>query len=49
MCDRQQSSLSCADSLAGEDPDLSSQEEEEEGVFVYIRDNYVDNLCPRSL
>ena len=36
MCDRQQSSLSCADSLAGEDPDLSSQEEEEEGVFVYV-------------
>ena len=35
MCDRQASSLSCPDSLAGEDAELSSQEDEEEGVFVY--------------
>ena len=33
-CERQQSSLSCPDSAMSEDVELSSQEDEEEGVRV---------------
>ena len=33
-CERQQSSLSCPDSAMSEDVELSSQEDEEEGVHV---------------
>lgn len=42
MCERQQSSLSWQDSQGGDDTaELSSQEEEEEGVAFYV---YV-NVC----
>ena len=35
MCERQQSSLSCPDSVVSEDVELSSQEDEE-GVCVCV-------------